>query len=121
VSAETSIIEISASSWAHDFAPVFGLGRTMTYEIPQPEVLTTKDVAADAVNHALKSFADAESKVRSGEWLEACNACHRRAPRVPFSPGSPGTGPRCREGAGGLRSQRSSRSTSWRWRRARSA
>ena len=47
--------------------------------------------------------------------------CHRRAWRVPLSPGSPGTGPRCREGVGGLRSQRSSRSTSWRWRRARAA
>jgi hypothetical protein len=64
-------VSIPSSHWVRDFAPVFGVGRFLTVNIPKPEQLATADGdLAKRVNEAVSALHQMELDIQKGEWTQ---------------------------------------------------
>lgn len=64
---------IASNDWLHDFAPKLGLGKFVTFELPQPSIIAT-GVLEERMTRALAEARRGEQLFREGRWPEACAA-----------------------------------------------
>ncbi len=61
-------VTIHASTWVHDFLPVFGLGKFLIFEVPQPELNSQNAELHERLDAALEAIQKMEESKSKGEW-----------------------------------------------------
>ena len=69
---QTISVQISASEWINDFAPVLGLGHFIVAELPLPQNLSIpSDISpelAERIERAIESLGSMGKELQQGEW-----------------------------------------------------
>lgn len=75
---ETHTYTVRSSDWIHDFSPVFGVGRFITVELPEPGQLKTKVAGLGArLSRAIAALETMRHDIEEGEWSQCVE--HSRA------------------------------------------
>lgn len=66
----STLVTISASDWVQDYAPILGLGRYISVELPLPEELELPPSLREKFDAARKAVAQMEEDYKHGDWPE---------------------------------------------------
>lgn len=66
----SSAVTISASDWVQDYAPLLGLGRFVSVELPLPEELELSPTLREKFDAARRAIAQMEEDFKRGDWPE---------------------------------------------------
>ncbi|MDG7000091.1 MAG: hypothetical protein JRN15_13370 [Nitrososphaerota archaeon] len=61
---------IKASDWVVDFAPVFGLGKSIIVEVPEIEAAASSDEIGQRINEAAKALPKMREELIKGNWTD---------------------------------------------------
>jgi hypothetical protein len=72
-------ITIPASTWTHDYAPPFGVGRFFTVELPDPRATGAADDKSfeGRLSRAVRAVDEMAKDVRAGQWTDCVEQSRR--------------------------------------------